>query len=106
MGHNREKFGALLKSIIGNFKSTIGSGLVKVVQDHSAGSKWIGQQSYTESILTKFGMQMPRIFKLLWKAVLRKLVKGKAVANSPVSQVLAEPLFLKAKTKFHFTKSK
>ena len=27
-GHNREKFGALLKSIIGNFKSIIGSGLV------------------------------------------------------------------------------
>ena len=27
MGHNREKFGALLKSIIGNFKSIIGSGL-------------------------------------------------------------------------------
>ena len=28
MGHNREKFGALLKSIIGNFKSIIGSGLI------------------------------------------------------------------------------
>ena len=28
MGHNREKFGALLKSIIGNFKSIIGSGLM------------------------------------------------------------------------------
>ena len=27
MGHNREKFGALLKSIIGNLKSIIGSGL-------------------------------------------------------------------------------
>ena len=27
MGHNRENFGALLKSIIGNFKSIIGSGL-------------------------------------------------------------------------------
>ena len=25
MGHNREKFGALLKSIIGNFKSIIGN---------------------------------------------------------------------------------
>ena len=30
---------------------------VKVVQDHNAGSVWIGQQSYTESILRKFGMQ-------------------------------------------------
>ena len=28
MGHNRENFGALLNSIIGNFKSIIGSGLV------------------------------------------------------------------------------
>ena len=28
MGHNRENFGALLKSIIGNLKSIIGSGLV------------------------------------------------------------------------------
>ena len=27
MGHNRENFGALLKSIIGNLKSIIGSGL-------------------------------------------------------------------------------
>ena len=27
MGHNKEKFGALLKGIIGNFKSIIGSGL-------------------------------------------------------------------------------
>ena len=32
--------------------------------------------------------------------------KPKAVANAPVGQVLAEPLFLKVKTKFHFTKSK
>ena len=30
----------------------------------------------------------------------------KAVANGPVGQVLAGPLFLKVKTKFHFTKSK
>ena len=30
---------------------------VKVVQDHSAGSVWIGQQSYTENILRKFGME-------------------------------------------------
>ena len=31
MGHNREKFGALLKSIIGNLKSIIGSGLERTV---------------------------------------------------------------------------
>ena len=31
---------------------------------------------------------------------------NKAVANGPVGQVLAGPLFLKVKTKFHFTKSK
>ena len=31
---------------------------------------------------------------------------NKAVANSPVGQVLAGPLFLKVKTKFNFTKSK
>ena len=30
---------------------------VKVVQDHKAGSVWIGQQSYTENILRKFGME-------------------------------------------------
>ena len=30
---------------------------------------------------------------------------GKAVANGPVGQVLAGPLFLKVKAKFHFTKS-
>ena len=30
----------------------------------------------------------------------------KAVANGPVGQVLTGPLFLKVKTKFHFTKSK
>ena len=30
----------------------------------------------------------------------------KAVANDPVGQVLARPLFVKVKTKFHFTKSK
>ena len=32
--------------------------------------------------------------------------KCKAVANGPVGQVLAGPLFLKVKTKFHFTESK
>ena len=31
---------------------------------------------------------------------------GKAVPNGPVGQVLAGPLFLKVKTKFHFAKSK
>ena len=31
---------------------------------------------------------------------------AKAIANGPVGQVLAGPLFLKVKTKFHFTKSK
>ena len=30
----------------------------------------------------------------------------KAVAGDPVGQVLAGPLFLKVKTKFHFTESK
>ena len=30
---------------------------------------------------------------------------SKAVASSPVGQVLAGPLFLKAKTKFHYTKA-
>ena len=35
-----------------------------------------------------------------------KRVKFKAVANGLVGQVLAGPLFLKVKTKFHFTKSK
>ena len=30
MEHNREIFGALLKSIIGNFKSIMGSGLARV----------------------------------------------------------------------------
>ena len=30
---------------------------VKVAQDHKAGSVWIGQQSYTENILKKFGME-------------------------------------------------
>ena len=34
------------------------------------------------------------------------LVASKAVADGPVGQVLAGPLFLKVKTKFHFTKSK
>ena len=32
--------------------------------------------------------------------------KPKAVANGLVGQVLAGPLFLKVKTKFHFTKCK
>ena len=31
---------------------------------------------------------------------------AKAVADGPVGQVLAGPIFLKVKTKFHFTKSK
>ena len=30
---------------------------------------------------------------------------SKAAANGPVGQVLAGPLFLKVKTKFHFTKA-
>ena len=30
---------------------------VKVVQDHGVESVWIGQQSYTENILRKFGME-------------------------------------------------
>ena len=30
---------------------------VTVIQDHKAGSVWIGQQSYTENILKKFGME-------------------------------------------------
>ena len=30
---------------------------VKVVQEHKAGIVWIGQQSYTENILRKFGME-------------------------------------------------
>ena len=34
------------------------------------------------------------------------MLTGKAVANGPVGQVLAGPLFLKVKTKFHFTESK
>ena len=34
------------------------------------------------------------------------VVADKAVANGPVGQVLAGPLFLKVKTKFHFTESK
>ena len=36
----------------------------------------------------------------------RRLRSCKAIANGPVGQVLAGPLFLKVKTKFHFTKSK
>ena len=32
-------------------------------------------------------------------------IKDKAVANGPVGQVFAGPLFLKVKTKFHFTES-
>ena len=47
---------------------------VKVVQDHSAESIWIGQQSYTENILRQFEenlvCKMPRKFELLWTAVL------------------------------------
>ena len=37
---------------------------------------------------------------------INKDVSGKAVADGPVGQLLAGPLFLKVKTKFHFTKSK
>ena len=32
------------------------------------------------------------------------MIIAKAVANGPVGQVLAGPLFLKVKTKFHFYK--
>ena len=35
-----------------------------------------------------------------------KAYKCKAVVDGPVGQVLATPLFLKVKTKFHFTESK
>ena len=35
-----------------------------------------------------------------------EIIVDKAVANGPVGQVLAETLFLKVKTKFHFIKSK
>ena len=30
MGHNRENFGAMLKSIIGNLKSIIGAGVTSI----------------------------------------------------------------------------
>ena len=38
--------------------------------------------------------------------IMHTLWYSKAVANGPVGQVLAGLLFLKVKTKFHFTKSK
>ena len=34
MEHNRENFGAMLKSIIGNLKSVIGSGLTHMVHNY------------------------------------------------------------------------
>ena len=40
------------------------------------------------------------------KQVSLTMAATKAVADGPVGQVLAGPLFLKVKTKFHFTKSK
>ena len=43
MGHNREKFGALLKSIIGNLKSIIGSGLM------SSLNQWCNQPHHFRS---------------------------------------------------------
>ena len=45
--------------------------------------------------------------KCLCKSDLYTLVHlAKAVADDPVGQVLAGPLFLKVKTKFNFTKRK
>ena len=46
-------------------------------------------------------LAMVLVFELL---ILRTV--SKAVADGPVGQVLAGSLFLKTKTKFHFTKSK
>ena len=34
---------------------------MKVIQNHETGSVWIGQQSYTENILKRFGMA-PRLY--------------------------------------------
>ena len=39
----------------------------------------------------------------IWGAT---IIAAKVVADSPVGQVLARPLFLKVKTKFHFIESK
>ena len=40
------------------------------------------------------------------KSIIIIITSLKAVADGPVGQVLAGPLFVKVKTKFHFTKSK
>ena len=44
--------------------------------------------------------------KLLITRLFINTALAKAIANGPVGQVLAGPLFLKVKTKFYFTKSK
>ena len=49
---------------------------VKVVQDHNAGSAWIGQQSYTESIPRKFGMENAKKIETPVDSSV-KLVKGR-----------------------------
>ena len=48
---------------------------VKVIQDHNAGSVWIGQQSYTQSILRKFGMEDAKTIQTPVDSS-TKLVKG------------------------------
>jgi len=59
---------------------------VKVVQDHKTGSVWIGQQSYTESILRRFGMEDAKKIRTPVDTS-TKLVKG-AVEDTCVDQQL------------------
>ena len=59
---------------------------VKVVQDQKAGSVWIGQQSYTENILRKFGMEDAKSIRTPVDTS-TKLIKGGNEATSVDQQL-------------------
>ena len=50
MGHNRESFGALLKNIMGNLKSIIGSGLLLMV------TSFISSALSTRDLIRRLGL--------------------------------------------------
>ena len=48
---------------------------IKVKQDHKSGSVWIGQESYTENVLRRFGMEDAKTIRTPVDTS-TKLVKG------------------------------
>ena len=65
---------------------------VKVVQDHKAESVWIGQQSYTESIQRKFGMEVAKSIRTPVDTS-TKLIKGGDKDDASADQQLYQSAY-------------